>query len=122
VFTRVSSNVLRPTFITNIGFELCEALKNNVTLMMKTRFVSSIFPQIYDMFKEFIHPCPYLPGRYVVQQVIDQLILPDFVKPYDYKVLVRAADRRNNTIGQGFGMVKVKQGFPVDRKVKTGKN
>jgi hypothetical protein len=122
VFAKLSSNVLHPTFISNFGIELCEVVKNNVTLMLQTKFLASIYPAIYDVFKDYIHPCPYTPARYVIRHVVDQLVLPDFVQPYEYKVLVRGEDRNNRTIGQGFGMITVKKGFPVGRKPNKRKN
>jgi hypothetical protein len=58
---RRSSNVFQPTVITNIGFELCATLKNNATLLLKTRILSLIYPKVYEALADHIHPCPFGP-------------------------------------------------------------
>jgi hypothetical protein len=64
VFQRLSSNAYQPTIIRNLVFDFCEMMKNNETLYFSTRMLRPVYPPLTELFikyKEYIHPCPYLP-------------------------------------------------------------
>jgi hypothetical protein len=61
MFQRLSSNAYQPSIFKDYTLNFCDLLKNNLTLIAATKIVQFAYPPVYEMFKEYIHPCPFVP-------------------------------------------------------------
>jgi hypothetical protein len=44
--------------------DVCGSLKNKIALMAGTKVVRMVYPDFLETYKQYVHPCPFLPVNF----------------------------------------------------------